>query len=489
MFIELDGNGPLYQQLTRAIKDSVIRGELAYGSKLINTRDLAVELGVSRNTLRAAFDQLIAEGVFEARVGSGTFVAYKGSTRANAPLPRVARAQSRFSARVRKIKNFAVANMHKGLRYNLQYGEPIHDLAAIDSWRRALSYAATHTKLEYPGAQGLLTLRQALCDYLLRRRGIATTPEHILVVTGTQQALSLTANVLINEGDCVALEDPFYFGARHVFTACGARIQMIAVDNEGIDCSALRNEPAKLVFVTPAHQFPSGAVMSMSRRDELLRLAVTKRSWIFEDDYDSEFRYDAKPIPALKAMDSHDRVIYAGSFSKVMFPSMRLGYMVVPDSLLKDFVRAKRVMDLGNPSIEQAAMARLIASGDFDRHLRKVLRIVRERRKALIDGLVRVGRGHFEIRGTDAGMHLIAWMPRMTHAQCDALIALASALGLGLHPVAPHFNKRPAVPGLLVGYAGLSTNEIAAAMESLDICFTSQFDMPGTRRNTSAALN
>jgi GntR family transcriptional regulator / MocR family aminotransferase len=476
VFIELDGNGPMYQQLTRAIKRSVVRGDLAYGSKLPNTRDFAIELGVSRNTLRAAFDQLMAEGLIEARVGSGTFVAYAGLAQVKKPSLRAVRAQSRFSARVRKIKNFAVASMHKGLRYNLQYGEPIHDLAAVDSWRRALSHAATHTKLEYPGAQGLPTLRQSLCDYLLRRRGIDTTPEHILIVTGTQQALSLTANVLVNEDDCVALEDPFYFGAHHAFTACGARLHFVPVNEDGIDCSVLREESAKLIFVTPAHQFPSGAVMSMSRRDELLSLAATKGGWIFEDDYDSEFRYDAKPIPALKAMDSQDRVIYAGSFSKVMFPSMRLGYMVLPDALIKDFVLAKRVMDFGNPSIEQAAMARFIANGDFDRHLRKVLRIVRERRKALLEDLNKVGRGQFEIRGTDAGMHLIAWMPRMTHTQCNALIALASTHGLGLHPVEPHFNKRPAIPGLLIGYAGLSTKEIVSATQLLDSCLSKLLD-------------
>jgi GntR family transcriptional regulator / MocR family aminotransferase len=384
MFIELDGNGPLYQQLTRAIKDLVIRGDLAYGVKLLNTREFAIELGVSRNTLRAAFDQLIAEGVFEARVGSGTFVAYQGSPRAKKAVVSAAPPQSRFSARVRKIGNFSIGQMHKGLRYNLQYGEPIHDLAAIDAWRRVLSYAATHTKLEYPIAQGMLSLREALCDYLLRRRGISTTPAHIVIVTGTQQALSLTANVLINEDDHVAIEDPFYFGAHQVFTAFGARLRSIPVNDEGIDCAALRKASAKLIFVTPAHQFPSGAVMSMSRRDELLRLALSKKCWIFEDDYDSEFRYDAKPMPALKAMDVHDRVIYAGSFSKVMFPSLRLGYMVIPDSLLADFVRAKRIMDIGSPAIEQAAMARFIANGDFDRHLRKVLRIARERRQTLL---------------------------------------------------------------------------------------------------------
>ncbi len=476
MFIDRDGNGPLYQQLTRAIKKLVVSGDLAYGSKLLNTRDLAVELGVSRNTLRAAFDQLVAEGVIETRVGSGTFVAYAGLAHAKKPTLRAVRPQSRFSARVRKIKNFAIVNMHKGLRYNLQYGEPIHDLAAVDSWRRALSHAAMHTKLNYPGSQGLLSLRQSLCEYLLRRRGIATTPEHILIVTGTQQALSLTANVLINEDDCVALEDPFYFGAHHVFTGCGARVRFVPVDEDGIDCSALRAESAKLIFVTPAHQFPAGAVMSISRRDELLRLAVASGSWIFEDDYDSEFRYDAKPIPALKAMDSQDRVIYAGTFSKVMFPSMRLGYMVLPAALLNDFVFAKRLMDFGNPSIEQAAMARLIVNGDFDRHLRKVLRIVRERREALIEGINRVGRGHFEIRGTRAGMHLIGWMPKMTHVQCSELIALASARGLGLHPVQPHFNKRPAIPGLLFGYAGLSKTEIVSAMSLLDSCLSTMFD-------------
>ena len=211
----------------------------------------------------------------------------------------------------------------------------------------------------------------------------------------------------------------------------------------------------------------------MSRRVELLNYASEKKCWIFEDDYDSEFRYDTQPLPALTAMDTGDRVIYSGTFSKVMFPSLRLGYIVVPAALKNDFFLAKRAADRGCPAIEQAAMARYMANGGFERHLRRIVQVARLRRKALIDGLERVGKGIFRLQDSHAGMHLVAWLPNLSYAQCDQLVELASLNGVGLHPIRPLYTHPPKMPGLILGYAALSVMEINAAMDVLGQCIAS----------------
>ncbi|MEP7155629.1 MAG: PLP-dependent aminotransferase family protein [Betaproteobacteria bacterium] len=470
MLLDLDGDGPLYRQLTRALKSAVLDGRLSAGARLPATRTLAAELGLSRNTVRLAYDQLTSEGFFSGRSGSGSFVTLAPVAPARVKPARTVGAQSKFAQRVRTIRDFRGAWLHRGLRYNLQYGEPIHDLAALSAWQRELTYAAQRTSPNYPPAQGLLVLRQAVCDYLLRRRGMSCAPENVLIVHGTQQAMALAAQVLVDPGNTVALEDPHYFSARHVFEAYGARVAAIPTDEQGLVVKALGRKSPKLVFVTPSHQFPGGSLMSMARRIELLDYAEQKKCWIFEDDYDSEFRYDAHPLPALSALDSADRVIYAGSFSKVLFPSLRLGYIVVPATLQDDFVSAKRLADMGCASIEQAAMARYISSGGFERHLRRIVQIGRGRRKALIEGLRRVGRGHFAVKDNSAGMHLVAWLPKMSYSQCDQLIALAKNHGMGLHPIAPLYKTPPKMPGLLMGYAAMAVPEIEAAMTVLEKC-------------------
>jgi GntR family transcriptional regulator/MocR family aminotransferase len=470
MYLHLDGDGSLYAQLTRALKNAVLEGRLKKGERLPSTRALSLELGLSRNTVRQAYDQLYAEGFFQGEVGAGSFVTEAPVAPDRKKPARALGPQSEFAKRMRGLKVFGVATLHRGLRYNLQYGNPVHDVDAVNAWTRELTHAAQHTTTNYPHAQGLPALREQVCDYLLRRRGVRCAPEDVLIVHGTQQAMTLAAQVVVDPGDTVVLEDPHYFAAHNTFDAYGARLLAVPVDAQGLNCDALEGESPKLIFVTPSHQFPAGGLMSMARRIALLNLADRKQCWIFEDDYDSEFRYDAQPLPALSALDLADRVIYAGTFSKVLFPSLRLGYIVMPAALRRDFITAKRLMDLGCGAIEQAAMARYIASGGFERHLRRIVRMGQGRRQALMDGLARVGRGHFQVQDSKAGMHLVAWLPRMNHEQCAQLIALASERGLGLHPIASSYQRRPRSPGLLLGYAALSVLEIEAAMAVLDQC-------------------
>lgn len=478
--LELDGEGPLYRQLTRALKAAVLDGRLASGTQLPATRTLAAEMGLSRNTVRVAYDQLASEGFFKGRTGAGSFVTATPVAPTRKKPVGVVGPQSQFIRRIRTIKDFGIARFHRGLRFNLQNSEPIHDVAAITAWQRELAHSALHTSLNYPPAHGLPVLREAVRDYLLRRRGLNCSPDQVMIVHGTQQALALTTQVLVDPGDTVVLEDPHYWSARHVILAHGAQMAAVPTDHDGLVCKAMNNLSPKLIMVTPSHQYPGGSLMSMPRRIELLNYADERRCWIFEDDYDSEFRYDAHPLAPLSALDSAERVIYSGSFSKVLFPSLRLGYMVVPAALKRDFVAAKRLADMGCAAIEQAAMARYITSGGFERHLRRVVQICRDRRRALIDGLVRVGRGYFAVQDTSAGMHLVAWLPRMTHAQCEQLIAIAASRSLGLHPIAPLYKKPPKIPGLLLGYAAMSVAEIEAAMKVLDTSMDEWEVMQGT---------
>jgi GntR family transcriptional regulator/MocR family aminotransferase len=481
MHLELDGAGPLYLQLTRALKTAIQAGRLLPEARMPSTRALAEALDLSRNTVKSAFEQLAAEGWVRGVAGSGSFV-MPGAGQASArSLAHAAIApQSAYAARLRSgVQDIPFP---AAARFNLQYGAPLHDPLAIDAWRKELAYAASHTPIGYPPLQGLPVLREAIADYLRRRRGLSCSAADILIVNGTQQALALAARVLLDPQDCVVLEEPPYFGARHVFATHGCQLLAVPADADGLVTDALPAQAPKLVYVTPAHQFPGGGLMSPARRSALLAYAARQQCWIMEDDYDSEFRYDSRPLPALKAGDAAGRVIYVGSFSKVFSPAVRLGYMVLPPALRRDFVGARYLMDLGGASIEQAAMARYMASGAFERHLRRTVQATRLRRQRLLAGLAAHAHGWFDIDDSGAGMHVVAWLRGASHKQCEAFIAAAAARGLGLHPIAPHYMRRPRGAGLLLGFASLTPAEIDAAMLLLGRCLAAALKAGVLRR-------
>jgi GntR family transcriptional regulator/MocR family aminotransferase len=317
----------------------------------------------------------------------------------------------------------------------------------------------------------LLSLREQVCDYLARRRGIVASPDDVLIVSGTQQAFTLAADVLLDEGDQVVIEDPQYQGARQILLASGAEVLGCRVDRDGLVTDDLpQRTSARLAIVTPSHQFPTGAVLSLARRMELLAWAERVGSWLIEDDYDGEFRYDARPLAALKSLDRAGRVIYIGTFSKVLFPSLRLGYMVLPAGLRDAFVAAKWLSDRGCPAIEQAALARLIASGAFERHLRATAKTLKTRRAALLSALRRHAGDAVEIADSSAGMHVVAWLPRLRHAQARELIERARDRGLGVYSIAPYYMKPSTRPGLILGYADLPPADLEAAMRLFGEC-------------------
>lgn len=472
MYLELDGQGARYAQLIRALKGAILDGRFAAGVRLPASRSLARELDLSRNTVLAAYEQLQAEGFLLGRVGSGSFVANVGNP---APPKRTANA---LIAPLSAFARRALANtdgrripgrQHLDLRYNLQYGLPLVNPLLASVWRREVSRAAEHAEFDYPDAQGLLALREQVCDYLARRRGVPAAPEDVLIVSGTQQAFSLAARVLLEPGDAVVLEDPHYRGARQAFATHGAHARGCRVDADGLVPSALPAS-ARLAVVTPSHQFPTGALLPLARRVELLDWAADRRAWLIEDDYDGEFRYGGRPLAALKSLDRDGRVIYIGSFSKALFPALRLGYMVLPPALRDAFVAAKWLEDRGNDSLAQAALANLMRNGGFERHLRRAALALRARRTAMLNGLKKHAAGVVEVVDSNAGMHLTAWLTQANHGDCERLVAHARTRGLGLYTVAPYCLKPPPRPGLVLGYAGLPPADIEAAMRLFGRC-------------------
>jgi GntR family transcriptional regulator/MocR family aminotransferase len=471
MFLELDGEGAIYQQLTRALKAAILGGGLGAGTRLPPSRVLARELGISRITVLSAYDQLRAEGYLQSRVGSGSYVsALQLTPPLCLPKAGTIAAPSRYADRARTQANRHIYRSQPGLRFDLQHGETLSYPTLNSLWGRELARATSYTSLERTASEGLPALREQICTYLAHRRGVRANPDDILIVNGSQQAFGLIARVLLNEGDPVVMEEPHYFGLWRALAAHGAQLQAVRTDDEGLVCAELPQDPPRLICVTPSHQFPSGPVMSLPRRLELLRYAGANRCWIVEDDYDSEFRYDSQPLAALRSLDQGDRVIYVGTFSKVMFGSMRLGYMVLPHALRTDLANARYLSDMGGMAIEQVAMAHFMETGAFERHLRKVGKLLKQRRQVMLEGLRQYAGARVRVADSHAGMHVAAWLPDYDYAQLDDLIRHARERGLGLYPIAPCYHKRPPVPGLILGYCGLPDAELREAMRLFGSC-------------------
>jgi len=470
MFLALDGIGELHAQVLRALKQGIADGRFAIGSRLPSSRELAAKLGVSRNTVVAAYEALCAEQLAVAKSGSGTQVAARPTRLHSVQAAPAVEAQSRYASRLRSLPPVTLERREEGLRWDLQYGEPMTDIALFTIWRRALVYAAQRTGAHGAPSQGLQALRAEIAEHLGKYRGIHCTAADVVVVNGTQQALSLAARILVDEGERVVLEEPHYQLATQAFTAHGAVVQHVPVDDEGLQVDAMPTEGVKLAYVTPSHQFPSGRVMSLERRVAMLERAAAQGFWIVEDDYDGEFKFEGNPPPALHSLDRHSRVLYVGTFTKTLLPSIRLGYIVAPEPVRRDLIKAKMLSDMRCSAIEQAAVARLMSSGAYVRHLKRTTVELKRRRRALLAGLQAHCKGLIQIDDSGGGMHVVGWFPKLGAAQFAALIDLATSRGLGLHPVKDHYARPPRSPGLLMGFAALSVAQINAATEMLGEC-------------------
>ena len=474
--LDPSAGGPLHRQLYDALRGAVLSGHLAPGTRLASTRAMAQELGVSRNTVMAAFDQLLAEGYLEGRVGAGTFVTRMlpdDALRARraAPLPPAISARDRgVSERGRALMATQVTQTRVGIPRAFRPGMPAFDAFPLEEWARYVSRrwrTPSPELLGYGDAAGYGPLRQAIAQHLAVARGVRCDAGQVVIVAGSQQALDLAARVLLDPGDAVWIEDPGYMGARAALAAAGAHIVPVPVDREGLDVSAgvARRADAAMVYVSPSHQFPLGVTMSLSRRLALLEWARTAGAWVLEDDYDSEYRYAGRPLAALQGLDSDGRVIYLGTFSKVMLPSLRLGYLVLPPDLVDAFVAARSVADRHSPTVEQAALADFIEDGQLERHIRRMRMLYAGRQAVLIDAAKRELGGLLDLTPSDAGMHLVGWLPDGVDDR--AASARAAENGVEAPALSNYYIDAADRAGLLLGYAAVPAKAARAAVRRL----------------------
>ncbi len=404
---------PLTRQIYEFWRAGIVSGRFGPGERVPSTREVAAALGLSRGTIAQAYEQLVSEGYFQAARGSGTFVGLELPEPPVVTDERGERAESvgdsvRLSSLGEELRKDSPPAPKREGYISLTPGGPDISLFPLDLWRRlyvsTLKSVGTHALDYAEHGQGYAPLRDEIAKYISRTRGISCSAEEIIVVSGSQQGLDLCARLLLEPGDEVALENPGYVGARRVFEACGARLRPVRVDNEGLDCREL-GDAAKLVYVTPARQFPTGVALSPRRRQELIAWAREHRAVIMEDDYDSEYRYSGTALPALYGVANDVAVIYCGSFSKVMFPGLRIGYLVVPRSLASTFTRAKWLTDRHTPVHQQAALHRFMSEGHLDRHIRRMRRTYAQRRAVLLESLQRHFGDRAQVLGEAAGTH------------------------------------------------------------------------------------
>jgi GntR family transcriptional regulator/MocR family aminotransferase len=463
----------LYDMLRRQLAG----GTLSAGARVPSTRALAAEFGVSRTTVTAVYDQLAAEGFIVTSAGRVARVASQlAPAAAPGPSRRVRWAPS-LSVFGRRLEKMVLSALPAGdpCRIDFLYGAVASgDFPAL-LWRRAYQAALLRHQpsLYYAPPEGDAALRRALQGYLGRARGLSCHAEQIVIVQGSQQAIDLCARVLLDPEDAFVFEDPGYLMARRCFEATGATLLSVPVDAQGLDTARLPSDDrVRLAYVTPSHQFPLGAMLPIARRQELLQWAGRHRAWIIEDDYDGEFRYGQRPIDALQALDREGRVLYVGTFSKALSPQLRLGYLVLPRELVPVFRQAKRLTDRHAPVLEQRALASLIDSGAYERHVRRVRRENERRRTALLHAVEEHLLEDAHVVGTAAGLHVVLWLPRLRPQDEPALVAAARQRGVGVYPVSPLFagtarHARPHQAGLILGYASLTLEQIQRGVHAL----------------------
>ncbi|HZU28015.1 MAG TPA: PLP-dependent aminotransferase family protein [Bryobacteraceae bacterium] len=466
--------GPLFRQVYAGLRDAILSGALAAGEKLPSTRELAEQLGVSRTVALLAFDQLLAEGFAQSRTGSGTYVARGLAERGSAARHGSAKLRlSTFgrSAALAMSRVYVPAQQKPALPYDFAYGRSDLETFPFELWRRTLLRCARKapvSELHYGAAAGNARLREAICAHLRRSRAVNCEASQVIVVNGSQQALDLIARVLIEPGDRVAIEDPSYQGTREVLRAARARLAPVAVDRDGLNPERLPAK-ARLAFVTPSHQFPTGAILPLGRRAALLDWARRNRAVIVEDDYDGEFRYEGQPLESLQGLDQDGRVIYIGTFSRTVFPSLRIGYLIAPAALVPAFTAAKWLSDRHTAALEQATLAEFISSGAYERSLRHVRRRTALRRRMLLDAIAKWLGDRVEITGDGAGAHVALW-PREAVDE-EAAIAAAAARGVGIYGIAPYYLRRPSRTGFLLGYSRMRETEIREGISRMSQVF------------------
>ncbi|GCE28844.1 GntR family transcriptional regulator [Dictyobacter alpinus] len=472
---------PLYRQLYERLRAQILAGQLEMGVRLPSTRVLASELGVSRNTTALAYELLLLEGYIESRVGDGTRVARlqssllrqagksvkKPSRQPGVKSPLAQRGQALLDAeRTGDIYSEQATSGTNPFRV----GQPDVTHFPYELWARLVAKQARQALPDvasYQHAQGYLPLRAAIATHIGITRGVQCTPEQLILTSGSQGALDLVARTLLDPGQSAWVEDPGYMGARGALLAAEARLIPVPVDEQGLNVEAGRqlSSSARLVIVTPSHQFPSAVTMSLGRRLELLEWSRAAQSWIIEDDYDSEYRFSGRPLQALQGLDNSERVIYIGTFSKVLFPSLRLGYLVVPPALLPGLNAVRRLIDVHPPLLEQLALTDFIVEGHFARYLRKMRAMYLERRNTLITALTQELGGLLEITTPEAGMHLVAWLPQDMSG--EYIIKQTTQQGLPILSLSTYSLRPLQRDALVLGFATSTPKELQTGVQKL----------------------
>jgi len=462
---------PLHRQIYDAFRAAIVDGRLRAGQRVPSTRVLAREIGVSRFPVLNAYAQLLAEGYLESRLGAGTVISgslpeqMTTSGPAGTKTPATQRGPRGVARRCSYLPD------EEDLPWKIHLGPfrvgqvavdqfPAHIWSTLVARRcRGLSAESVH----YGDVLGHKSLRRAIANYLKTSRSVRCEAGQILIVNGSQQALEIATRVLLDSGARAWMEEPCYRLARDVFALNGCHLVPVPVDAEGLDVAAgiRKCRSARVAFVTPSHQFPLGVTMSAARRLQLIEWAQTSGAWIIEDDYDSEYRYESLPIASLQGLDSNSRVIYIGTFSKVLFPSLRLGYIVVPPDLLERFVIMRRVMDLGPPTLYQEVLADFIEEGHFARHIRRMRVHYGALRRVLFDNLTRILGDNIEVVGDEAGMHLTVLLRKGHHDEDVARRGVAHRLSLW--PLSRMYMGEPR-HGLILGFGGTTVQEIPDAV-------------------------
>lgn len=477
--IELDRESavPLYRQLYLQIRKQILGGKLQGGVRLPSTRTLSKELALSRITILNAFDQLIAEGFLASRTGAGTYVGDEWEDRgardtvAGDPPPRLSDlSQSMLSLRSDHFRGVSYTDWDPATPTSFLPSHSTYDSFPLAVWRRLMNrhlLKPTKSMLGYGELQGLLALRTAIADYVFDARGIDCKVEQVVIVSGAQQAFNLLAMLLLNPQDRAWMEDPGHIAARIALQAQGAQVVPLPIDEQGIDIAqGLAECPdARLVFTTPSRQHPLGVTMSYERRQALIGWATQQQSWIIEDDCDSELRYQGRLLPALCAMDRMTRVIYVGTFSKVLFPALRLGYVILPQALVEPFCTLRAVMDRSPPTLLQATTADFMSEGHFLSHIRRMRSLYQARQQALVEQLHRQLGDFFSLTPVDAGMHLIAWLP--ADVEDDRVARDLARHNIHTYALSDYCLVHRLPPALLIGFAGTPEKLAQVRVEAL----------------------
>jgi GntR family transcriptional regulator/MocR family aminotransferase len=472
--LDRKAESPLYRQVYDAYRTAIVEGRLRSGERVPSTRVLAVELGISRIPILNAYAQLLAEGYFESRVGAGTTVSrslpdqvIRSQSRAREPSG-VSRRPRPLAVCTSSLLPLETGPWHRGWG-PFGVSQVAFEQFPFPIWN---SLVARHSRniqaqaLDYGSPMGSKCLRESVASYLRTARAVRCEADQIMIVSGSQQGLEITARVLLDPGNHVWMEEPGYRFARSVFASNGCEIIPVPVDDEGLRVAdgIRRCRKARVALVSPSHQYPLGATMSASRRLQLLEWAENSASWVIEDDYDSEYRYESLPIASLQGLDRNSRVIYIGTFSKVLFPALRLGYVVIPSDLVDRFFAVRVAMDLAPEGFFQRVLADFIQEGHFSRHIRRMRLLYNERRNVLLDCIRRELGEAIEVTGAQAGMHLSVVIRGIS----DSQIALRAAKhNLWLVPLSSSYLGKVREQGFILGFGSSAAKDIPSAVRKL----------------------